>query len=386
MNEVLSLIDTIDSECLNSRINVLEALICECDKADNLVAESMRMNNGDFTIFQESSWVTPSKNESTARKVLLAIPRMIALMIQALKEAIKGCLEKMGDKPKASKLAKNKKDKEITLSTGMKVLFLGAAAGAGTAAYTQSKINKVKTKQLQDARASHEVTKVEAIANIKRVPTITVDESGNTSLLLSINFEDIMNSMVTFWNSIMSRLETMCREATTRGTVADFEKQLNQLIFDAKNPKANVLQVFTPNWNEELGQKPNEFDPKEKYTSMSEYRKDISKFSEKSFIDRFTKYGDKILDYIVAGYKSYDTDKDRANSPKSVSEYTQKAAPYAKKIMEGLKELFEFLSSYLQKLTMYVADSFKEISRLENKAKLEKSKEETKKDSDKKEE
>ena len=61
----------------------------------------------------------------------------------------------------------------------------------------------------------------------------------------------------------------------------------------------------------------------------------------------------------------------------AIEKYRRKASPYAMQILEGLKEMFNFLMAYLQKMTKLVADSFRELSELENKAKLKTTKKES---------
>ena len=372
MKDTLDIISYIDDAILESRINVLDAMIAECDKIETLKEECFCEG---YSIFQEAD--EPEKEESTLSKVLLAIPRFIAMLFKAIKDGIKKCVDmiKTDKEPKLTELASTKEG--ISLGTGVKVMIAGGIAGAGIAAYSKHKVGEIKKHRKHVERNSHEVTKAEINANINRIIAIKINGDGDSSILIKTSFKDIMNAVVTYWHSIMEGLKDVCGVYAKNHPITEFESKLKDLVFSAKNPNNDILKSFLPNWDEELGQSDGPFVDKETFKSMTEYRNAISQFSEKSFVDRFTKYGDKILEYIVAAYKSYELDKDKANSAENIEKYRKKAGPYAIQILEGLKEMFNFLMAYLQKMTKLVADSFRELSELENKAKLKTTKKES---------
>lgn len=375
MKDTLDIISYIDDAILESRINVLDAMIAECDKIETLKEECFCEG---YSIFQEAD--EEKKEESTLSKVLLSIPRFIAMLLKSIKDGIKKCVDmiKTDKEPKLSGLAESKNEDGIKLGTGVKVILAGGAAGAGIAAYSKHKIAEIKKHGKHVQRNSHEVTKATINAKINKVVQIKIDKNGDSSILLKVNFKDIMDSVITYWNQIMYSLETTCGSYAKNHSVSEFEAKIKDVVFDSKNPNSDILNCFTPNWDEELGGADSGFDSfKENFKTMAEYRKAIERFSEKAFVERFTKYGDRILDYIVSAYKSYDLDKDNANSVDSLEKYRRKAGPYATQILEGLREMFNFLMAYLQKLTKLVADSFRELSELENKAKLKTTKKES---------
>ena len=106
-NEILSSIDNIDDCVMEAELNVINAMINEYDKAI-MIMENYNGNSYDcFDIFQEgfkdevNKPVRGVKGESILKRILMAIPRLIALLVKKVK--------KFFNKEKNERIVKNLK-------------------------------------------------------------------------------------------------------------------------------------------------------------------------------------------------------------------------------------------------------------------------------------
>lgn len=139
MNTILEAIDNIYFANQDSEYNVINALYLEYDKIEQILLET------DNPVIQES-FTKPSRNESTLTKVVLAVPRFIYKIINAIITKIKSIFKPKRQAPIITPEEQGKMINNIIEfikeDPGMSVLVSGAVVG--TAAYFKSKVKSLK--------------------------------------------------------------------------------------------------------------------------------------------------------------------------------------------------------------------------------------------------
>lgn len=139
MNTILEAIDNIYFANQDSEYNVINALYLEYDKIEQILLET------DNPVIQES-FTKPSRNESTLTKVVLAVPRFIYKIINAIITKIKSIFKPKRQAPIITPEERGKMINNIIEfikeDPGMSVLVSGAVVG--TAAYFKSKVKSLK--------------------------------------------------------------------------------------------------------------------------------------------------------------------------------------------------------------------------------------------------
>ena len=104
-NEILSSIDNIDDCVMEAEMNVINAMINEYDKAIMIMENYNGNNYSSFDIFQEgfkdelNKPVRGVKGENILKRILMAIPRLIAMIVRKVK--------KFFNKEKSERIVKN---------------------------------------------------------------------------------------------------------------------------------------------------------------------------------------------------------------------------------------------------------------------------------------
>ena len=104
-NEILSSIDNIDDCVMEAEMNVISAMINEYDKAIMIMENYNGNDYSSFDIFQEgfkdevNKPVRGVKGENIIKRILMAIPRLIALLVKKVK--------KFFNKEKSERIVKN---------------------------------------------------------------------------------------------------------------------------------------------------------------------------------------------------------------------------------------------------------------------------------------
>ena len=104
-NEILSSIDNIDECVMEAEMNVLNAMINEYDKAIMIMENYNGNDYSSFDIFQEgfkdelNKPIRGVKGENIIKRILMAIPRLIALLVKKVK--------KFFNKEKGERIVKN---------------------------------------------------------------------------------------------------------------------------------------------------------------------------------------------------------------------------------------------------------------------------------------
>ena len=104
-NEILSSIDNIDECVMEAELNVLNAMINEYDKAIMIMENYNGNDYSSFDVFQEgfkdelNKPVRGVKGENILKRILMAIPRLIALLVKKVK--------KFFNKEKSERIVKN---------------------------------------------------------------------------------------------------------------------------------------------------------------------------------------------------------------------------------------------------------------------------------------
>ena len=170
-NEILSSIDNIDECVMEAEMNVISAMINEYDKAIMIMENYNGNDYSSFDIFQEgfkdelNKPIRGVKGENILKRILMAIPRLIALLVKKVK--------KFFNKEKSERIVKN-------LETIKRVKV--------------KDLNKLKIRRNKKTRTNNTSTPVETVTDNDQ-EEVDLDK-GSDSLEINNMVEDLVEKKI----------------------------------------------------------------------------------------------------------------------------------------------------------------------------------------------
>lgn len=362
MNTILEAIDNIYFANQDSEYNVINALYLEYDKIEQILLET------DNPVIQES-FTKPSRNESALTKVVLAVPRFIYTIINAIITKIKSIFKPKHQAPIITPEERGKMINNIIEfikeDPGMSVLVSGAVVG--TAAYFKSKVKSLKDDI--DAKKQYKQTsrtvrdefngKKNDVLNkeyIKEHQLLQIEVPNKDSseqyikILSPIQISKSIDDMKKFINNNKQGI------INSTGTIAnvknkkDYFNKLDAILKDINNNTFVSNQVLMSldkfeytqeEWNKEI----QSINTKE----LSEYMK-----------SEFTTIGEHIGKTLKGFYESEE------EADKKEDKLIKEGNKYAEKIITAMEKHILLFADVIDVLNNMVQESFIELSKFKD--------------------
>jgi hypothetical protein len=339
------------AEC-EAKLGVLDALFYECDKLENIMEFSENAN--EFQIVQES-FTKPDKNEGTLKKVALAVPRFIYMLIKKIADAFK---KAFGKKESFKNPENNEKLFELVMSLvqDQEVMKLVCGAIVGTAvtvkAFCKKRYKQVSTKvttivdeqrAMRQAKSNirYEFSKFKSLAreSIYDMFGIYVNEKNKTGLIMMTAVEALTvadNPKIgvgLYLSSIKQRVSQVCANSAKYKKRSVLDNELEKVMFEIDNNIVLLKQMI-----------PDTVTPYD--LTFEEYQEIMKKFTSKNFTQAIEDSMVFINNQIVTAYQTYENSSDAAE--KKTEKFEKRADnKYCDEIERIIAERITFLEEWM---------------------------------------